>query len=108
MQTTKNDWIKLVDKFIPHPDFDVTDYYGVSIIKTKGTNRYRVKLIHDYKHNAIMSKNQLEFSSLKTALKAYAILDKHARDKGEINNIDNIFDEEPDDENEEKEDNLPW
>ena len=98
MNRERKKWIKLIDKFIPHRDYDVADYYGVSMIKTKKSNKYRLKLIYDYGSNAVMSVNQIEVTSLKMALSFYEILDSFAKNKGEVENIDNIFDDIEEDE----------
>lgn len=70
--------------FIPYGEFEQADYYGVSMIKAKRDNKYRIKLIYDYNRNALMSKNQLEFNDINEAMKVYEILDHYAVNKGEI------------------------
>lgn len=106
MKNEKKKWQRILDRFIPYSGFDVSDYYGVSMIKTKRDNKYRVKLIYDYESNAKMSKNQLEITSLSDALEIYRILEINAQNKGEVKNIDDLL--LADDEIEENEDKERW
>ncbi len=95
-----NDKCKKILKMIePHSDFDVTDYYGVSIIKIKATNKYRLKLIHDYNSNSILSKGQIELSSFDKAMQFYKILDDGALNKCGIVNADDIDLDDTEEEN---------
>ena len=86
---------KILRMIEPHSDFDVTDYYGVSIIKIKATNKYRLKLMHDYNSNSILSKGQIELSSFDKAMTFYKILDDGALNKCGIVNADDIDLDEP-------------
>lgn len=89
----KSDWEKLVGVFEPYGSFDKKDYYGVSMIKTKSDNKYRIKLMYDYSSNSMMSKNSIDVSNLDTALKYYSILDKFAKNKGLVQSADNLLDD---------------
>ena len=90
-KNSDKNWLNLIKRFKPYSGFELEDYYGVSMIKTKGENKYRIKLIYDYTNNSKMSVNQIEVAELDRAMKVYEILDKHSVDKGSINRIDDLF-----------------
>lgn len=103
MQNKKleSDWKKLVSQFEPYKGYEPEDYYGVSIIKTKSDNKYRIKLMYDYLSNSMLSKNSIDVSSLETALKYYTILDTMSKNKGVVHNADNLLGDD-------SEDSTPW
>jgi hypothetical protein len=107
MKREKQKWIKIIENFKPHKDYDVTDYYGVSMIKTKRDNKYRLKLIHDYTSNAVLSVSQIELNSLNEAWEFYRILDKFAKNKGDVDRLSiSMLDDIEDEDNFEAEDEL--
>ena len=72
-------WEKLLTNFIPHSDYDVKEYYGVSLIKKKKGGMYSIKLIHDYDSNGKFS-SAFEMESMKRTLSMIAILEWFAKD----------------------------
>lgn len=66
----------------PYGDYDVSDYYGVSLMKIKKNNKFSIRLIYDYKKHSLTS-SQLEIDDLETAINVYRVLESFTKDKSE-------------------------
>ena len=77
----KQTWLKLLEKIKPHSDYEVTEYYGVSLLKTKRGGQYSIKLIHNYETNSQMSQAYF-VDDFQRAIKIITILEWFAQDDG--------------------------
>ena len=80
---------KLMEKFTPYNDYEVADYFGVSLTRIKKNGYYSIVLIYDYDKRALKS-NSLVIPDVEKALRVYGILDKYAVNKKDQFDIDDI------------------
>ena len=76
-------------KFQPYDEYEVGDYYGVSLTKLKKNGYYSIVLVYDYDRRALKS-NSLIVPTADKALRIYEILDMYAKDKKDQFGIDDI------------------
>ena len=75
---------QLLTHFIAHPDYDIHDYYGVTMMTIKKDRTFSLQLQYGYKKKAENS-NSLIIKELDKALEVYRILIKFATPLPELN-----------------------
>jgi len=87
----------LLSKFKKIDDYEIEDYYGVSVISTID-NKFRIKLQYNYikaEGNATLSKSYIEIDSFEETVEFFRVLHKFSVDKSydskNKNNISGLF-----------------
>lgn len=74
--TTKEKHEKILSRFTPHPDYSITDYYGVAYMKIKKNGHHQLKLIHDYKNGNMKLSSSIEFEKFELCITIMSILEE--------------------------------
>ena len=83
----------LLLKFDAPKGYKIRDYYGTMMMKIKKNNKFRIKLIYDYKAHSVCS-TAIEVDSLEKAMKLIEIMEEFAIDGTEKNNeVDAMLDD---------------
>ena len=79
-ESSRGVWLKLLNQFKPHKDYEVSNYYGVSLLKKKKGGVYSIKLVHDYISRGVFS-SAYEVHDFQQAIKIIEILEWFAKDE---------------------------
>jgi len=87
--TDANKFSMLIEMFTPHPNYEIEDYYGVTMMTIKKDLSFSIQLQYGYKKKAENSSSLL-IKSIEPALEAYRILMKYAKTPSDLHKVESL------------------